>query len=84
MIALCDLSTLDTLKENETARVLKIETDSDIKKRLWDLGLIENSIIKRLSTSPLGDPVAFEIKNTVIALRLTNCRQITVEKRGLN
>lgn len=80
MIVLCDFSTLDTLKDNETARVLKIETDSDIKRRLWDLGLIENAKITRIGTSPLGDPVAFIVKNTVIALRLINCKQITVEK----
>ena len=83
MIALWYTSTLDTLKENETATVLKIETNSDIKRRLWDLGLIENAKITRLTTSPLGDPVAFRIKNTIIALRLINCKQITVKKQVL-
>ena len=83
MIALWYTSTLDTLKENETATVFKIETNSDIKRRLWDLGFIENAKITRLTTSPLGDPVAFRVKNTVIALRLLNCKQITVKKQVL-
>ena len=80
MIALSEFLTLDLLKDNETAKVLKIETDNDIKRRLWDLGLTQNSSITRVGTSPLGDPIAFVIKNTVIALRIVNCRQITVEK----
>ena len=83
MIALCDILRLDTLEENETALVLKIQTDSDIKRRLWDLGVIENAKITRLGSSPLGDPVAFMVKNTVIALRLVNCKQITVKKQVL-
>ena len=83
MISLCDILTLDKLEENETALVLKIQTDSDIKRRLWDLGVIENAKITRLGSSPLGDPVAFMVKNTVIALRLVNCKQITVKKQVL-
>ena len=80
MIELQKILTLDTLEDNETAKVLKIETDNDIKRRLWDLGLTQNAKITRIGTSPLGDPIAFMIKNTVIALRIVNCRQITVEK----
>lgn len=81
MIELQEILTLDTLEDNETAKVLKIETDNDIKRRLWDLGLTQNATITRLGNSPLGDPIAFLIKNTVIALRIVNCKQITVEKQ---
>lgn len=76
-----EILTLDLLKDNETAKVLKIETDNGIKRRLWDLGLTQNAEITRVGISPLGDPVAFITKNTVIALRIVNCRQITVEKQ---
>ena len=51
-----EILTLDKLEDKETAKVLKIETDNDIKRRLWDLGLTQNARITRIGISPLGDP----------------------------
>ena len=71
--------TLDKLKIGEKARVLKIEHDSDIQRRLWDLGLINGSVVEKISTSPMGDPSAFLVKNTAVALRNTICKKINAE-----
>ena len=40
-----------------------------MKRRLLDLGFIPGATIKVLQRSPLGDPVAYQVSNTTIALR---------------
>ena len=43
-----------------------------------DLGLIENTHVVCLGRSPMGDPSAYLIRGTVIALRRCDCRGIRV------
>ena len=50
------------------------------KKRVSDLGLIPKTIIKVLNKSPLGDPTAYLIRGSVIALRSEYTEKIIVEK----
>ena len=40
-----------------------------MKRRLLDLGFFPGATIKVLQRSPLGDPVAYQVSNTTIALR---------------
>lgn len=40
-----------------------------MKRRLLDLGFIPGATIKVLQRGPLGDPVAYQVSNTTIALR---------------
>lgn len=58
--------------------VLKI--NSDIKHRLMDLGMIKGSIVRPVFKSPSGDPVAYLVKGTVIALREQTTSKIFVEE----
>ena len=46
--------------------------------RLRDLGLIENTRVVCLGRSPMGDPSAYLIRGTVIALRRCDCCGIRV------
>ena len=72
--------TLNNLQLGNSARVRYICcTDEAIHRRILDLGLIKNTIIKALYKSPSGDPVAYEIKGAVIALRSEITSQIFVE-----
>ena len=45
---------------------------------LRDLGLIENTRVVCLGRSPMGDPSAYLIRGTVIALRRCDCCGIRV------
>ena len=49
-----------------------------MQRRLRDLGLIENTRVVCLGRSPMGDPSAYLIRGTVIALRQCDCRGIRV------
>ena len=52
------------------------------RERFEDLGLTPNAEVRRLRTAPLGDPVAIEVRGTVLCLRLEDaaCIQVRQEK----
>lgn len=60
---------LADLPIGKTARVGKISAKIAIKGRLWDIGLVEGSEISCLYAAPSGEPRAYRIKGSVIALR---------------
>ncbi|MEG2457449.1 MAG: FeoA family protein [Bacilli bacterium] len=49
------------------------------QKRLFDLGILPGNSIKKTLVSIFNDPCAYEIKNTVIALRNIDAKNIEVE-----
>ncbi|MDD2518995.1 MAG: FeoA family protein [Bacilli bacterium] len=61
-------------------KVKEITIDGPIRRRLLDLGLIEDTIIEVLQKSPFGDPIAYEIRGAVIALRSEITSKILIEK----
>ena len=51
-------------------------------RRILDMGIIDGAKIMRLFSSPFGDPTAFLISDTVIALRQADCDKILVDYKG--
>lgn len=60
---------LSKFKTGEFVQIEKIQLEGTMKRRLLDLGFIPGATIKVLQRSPLGDPVAYQVSNTTIALR---------------
>ncbi len=73
------MKNLNELKIDETGYLLKIDDNCNVKKRLLDLGFIENTEITPILKSPLGDPRAFLVRNTTIAIRKEDCDKIFVK-----
>lgn len=76
------LISLDKLGVNKTAKVCSVKLTNNLKKRLTDLGLVENSVIKKIYKSPFGDPCAYLIMGSVIALRNNDCKNILVDYKS--
>lgn len=69
-----------SLKTNEEAVISAIShPDSGMKQRLIDLGFYENTPIKRVLESPKGDPIAYKIRGTTIALRNSDSQYILLK-----
>ena len=64
----------------QNCKILKINADDQIKGRLFDIGLIPESLVTCVGKSPLGDPKAFLIGGAVIALRKEICQKILVSE----
>lgn len=73
-----DRCTLDTMAEGETALLCHIEKGHPLCERLLDLGWTENTPVRCVRVSPLGDPVAYSVRGSVIALRRSDGRGIFV------
>ena len=46
-----------------------LNCNGNIRRRLLDLGLVKDTKITPVFKSPSGDPTAYEIRKTIIALR---------------
>ena len=75
-----NIISLNKINFNENYLIEKILLDEHIKQRIYDLGLIENTIIKALYKSPFNDPVAYLVRGSIIALRNDDAKNIFVRR----
>ena len=62
-------STLDRLSPGQSATVTALHLTGRMRQRLQDLGFIPGASVRAVLQSPLGDPIAYQVLDTVIALR---------------
>ena len=72
------LLSITELKEGQTGKVKTLYTAGSMRRRLQDLGIVEGTTIECLQKSPSGDPVAYKIRGTVIALRSEDANKIII------
>lgn len=70
---------LNFLPLGKKAKVKLLTSEGMTRRRMLDLGLIGGTEIEALQKSPSGDPVAYCIRGTVIALRSEEASKIFVE-----
>ena len=77
-----NIARLSSLNENETATIIGISKESrgDSRRRLLDLGFVKGASIKIDLINPLGQPHAYLIKGTSIALRKDQAAKILIKK----
>ena len=71
--------TLEKLRPGERGTVLALHLHGALRRRLEDLGLGEGTEIRCLGRSPLGDPSAYLICGSAVALRRRDAGRIEVE-----
>lgn len=69
---------LSALQIGEAAFVKELKSTGSMRRRLLDIGLVENTLVKCLGRSPSGDPTAFLIRGAVIAIRSEDCKNILI------
>ena len=69
---------LSELEINITGIIREINCNSSVKRRLLDLGLIPNTEITPIFSSLAGDPIAYEVRNIIIAIRKHDADKILV------
>lgn len=70
---------LNDMKPGEHAKVSKIQSTGSMRRRLLDIGLVENTDVECIGRSPGGDPCAYLIRGAVIAIRSEDSRDIIVK-----
>jgi len=70
---------LSNAKVGEVVRVLKVEGDAKLKKRLLDMGITSGTEIRVVRNAPLKDPVEFELRGYKLSLRKREAEFVLVE-----
>lgn len=70
---------LNKLPVGKKARIKTLSKNILPRRRLLDLGLIPNTIVKTERISPSGNPIAYNIRGAIIALRKEEIENVIVE-----
>ena len=73
------MNTLAEMNQGDSAIVFELASNGSIRRRLQDIGLIPGTRVECVRRSPLGDPVAFLIRGSVIALRCEDSSNIHIQ-----
>lgn len=75
--------TLAQLLPGESGRVAALDFPSRKARRMEDLGFLPGQRVTALHTAPFGGIVAYQVLDTVIALRDTDARRITLQRKKM-
>ena len=70
---------LDMLRPGEAGRVKGLLLKADMERRLRDMGFLNGTRVECAYRSPFGDPSAYCIKGTLIAIRREDSEKILIE-----
>ncbi len=72
------MRTLNDLDPGESARVIAIDAQENIRQRFMDLGLMEGARVEMVLSAPLGDPILVQVMDTSLALRRNEASAILI------
>jgi len=62
----------------DVAEIIRLDNTGSIRRRLFDLGIIEGNEISCVLSAPFNDPRAYLVKGAVIAIRQKDSEKIIV------
>lgn len=72
--------TLNNLKKNQTAIVLKIDIpNSTLRRRLLDMGLTKNTEVTVVNVAPFGSPITIKLRDYQLSVRKKDLENVIVE-----
>jgi ferrous iron transport protein A len=78
MIQSADTRALSTLNAGESCWVAAIELNGLLRRRILDMGMVPGTAVECVRRSPAGDPIAFKVRDSIIALRHDDASNIKV------
>ncbi len=73
------MRTLKDVKVGETVKVLKINGEGAVKRRIMDMGITKNVEIYVRKMAPLGDPMELFIRGYELTIRKEDAEIIEIE-----
>ena len=71
--------TLDEVALGEKVRILHVNGQGVLRRRLLDMGLIPKTVVCVRRVAPMGDPIEFSLRGYVLTLRKEDASTIEVE-----
>lgn len=60
-------------------RVAAVKADGPVRRRLLDLGFVPGTVVEPVRRSPFGEPTAYRVRGSLMALRNEHAGSILVE-----
>ena len=73
------MKTLKEVKIGETVKVVKLNGEGAIKRRIMDMGITKGVSILVRKVAPLGDPIEINLRGYELSLRKNDAAMIEVE-----
>lgn len=73
------MKTLKEVKVGQTVKVVKINGEGAIKRRIMDMGITKGVEIYVRKVAPLGDPVEITVRGYELSLRKADAEIVVVE-----
>lgn len=70
--------TLDSAVEGKYYRIISVSGDKVLRRRLYDIGFVENSVVKIVSRAPFHGAVLVNLRSCTVALRAFVAKSVTV------
>ena len=71
---------LSELSHNARAVITAVRGQGAFRRRLLELGLVPGTVVERAGQAPLGDPLSFRVRGSVISLRRADARSIEIDR----
>ena len=71
---------LADLAPGSVCQIVSLELSGLLRRRILDLGIVPGTLIRCIRRGPSGDPTAYLVRETLIALRSEDAAQILVRK----
>lgn len=73
------MRTLKQVKVGETVKVVKLNGEGAVKRRIMDMGITKGVEIYVRKVAPLGDPVEVTVRGYELSLRKNDAEMVEVE-----
>ncbi|KJR49576.1 Ferrous iron transport protein A [Desulfosporosinus sp. I2] len=71
---------LADLSPGSVCQIVSLELSGLLRRRILDMGIVPGTIIRCIRRGPSGDPTAYLVRETLIALRNEDATQILVKR----
>lgn len=73
------MKTLKDVAVGETAKVVKINGEGKVKRRIMDMGITKGVEIYVRKVAPLGDPIEITVRGYELSLRKDDAEMLEME-----
>ncbi len=74
----CDIMTLKDVSIGKTVKVLKLNGEGALRRRIMDMGITKGVKITVRKVAPLGDPLELTVRGYELSLRKSDAELIEV------
>lgn len=73
------MKTLRDAKVGETVRIVRLNGEGAVKRRIMDMGLTKGTEVYVRKVAPLGDPIEIHVRGYELSLRKADAEMVEVE-----